>query len=425
MNKIEISNLDLTLYSEKLENGLSIFVVPKQNWNNIYVTFTTNYGSVQNEFVPNGKDEMIKVPEGVAHFLEHKLFEQEDGVDPFTFFGKNGASANASTSSYKTTYLFEGTTNFKENLEYLLDFVQSPYFTDENVEKEKGIIIQEIKMYEDNPYRVSYEKCLYNTFVEHPIRYSVGGSVSSVNSITKDDLYTCYSTFYHPSNMFIVITGNVDPEETIEIIKNNQAQKVFEDTSEIKVKDYDEPDQVFKEKEILKMNVTVPKVMISFKFNIKSIDYVDDNWITTYLSLMADLKYGPTSEFQKKLLDEQIIIEPIEFFTVYTKTHVALVISAESKKVDTFIDMVINEMSNDNLLESDFIRKRKTLVASTIFASDNIYRINSKITNDMIRHGFVVTNDYEVCKNLSFDILKRIMSDIKYSNISTVVVEPK
>ena len=131
MNKVEVNNLDLTLYSEKLENGLSIFIVPKKNCNNIYVTFTTNYGSVQNEFVPNGKNEMIKVPEGVAHFLEHKLFEQEDGVDPFTFFGKNGASANASTSSYKTTYLFEGTTNFKENLEYLLDFVQSPYFTDE------------------------------------------------------------------------------------------------------------------------------------------------------------------------------------------------------------------------------------------------------------------------------------------------------
>ena len=359
MNKVEVSNLDLTLYSEKLENGLSIFIVPKKNCNNIYVTFTTDYGSVQNEFVPNGKNEMIKVPEGVAHFLEHKLFEQEDGVDPFTFFGKNGASANASTSSYKTTYLFEGTTNFKENLEYLLDFVQSPYFTDENVEKEKGIIVQEIKMYEDNPYRVSYEKCLYNTFVEHPIRYSVGGSVSSVNSITKDDLYTCYSTFYHPSNMFIVITGNVNPEETIKIIKNNQDQKVFDKASEIEIKNYYEPDKVFKEKEILKMNVTVPKVMISFKFNIKEIDYVDDIWITTYLSLMADLKYGPTSEFQKKLLDEQIIIEPIEFFTVYTKTHVGLVISAESKKIDIFIDRVIKEMNNDNLLESDFIRKRK------------------------------------------------------------------
>ena len=190
MQKVALTNLDLTLYSETLDNGLSIYVVPKENANNIYVTFTTNYGAVQNEFVPYGKDEMIKVPEGVAHFLEHKLFEQEDGVDPFTFFSKNGASSNASTSSYKTTYLFEGTNHFEENLRYLLDFVQAPYFTDENVEKEKGIIIQELKMYQDNPFRMGYEKSLFNTFVEHPIRYSVGGSVESVSSITKEDFVT-------------------------------------------------------------------------------------------------------------------------------------------------------------------------------------------------------------------------------------------
>ncbi len=425
MNKVALSHLDLDLYSEKLDNGLSIFVIPKENCNNIYVTFTTDYGSVQNEFVPYGKNDMIKVPEGVAHFLEHKLFEQEDGVDPFTFFGKNGASSNASTSSYKTTYLFEGTNHFKENLEYLLDFVQTPYFTDENVEKEKGIIIQELKMYQDNPYRVGYEKTLFNTFSEHSIRYPVGGSVESVSSITKNDLYTCYSTFYHPSNMFVVVTGNVDPKETIDIIKKNQEKKDFEKECNIRVKSYDEPDQVYKEKEVLKMNVTIPKVMLSYKFNIKPITYVDNVWITTYLSLLADLKFGPTSEFQRDLLDEQIIIEPIDFFTVYTETHVALVVSAESKKVDEFIKRVSAEIEKEDILESDFIRKRKTLVASTIFASDNIYRINSKIVNDILRNGSVITDTYDIYKNLSFETLKQIISDINYSNVSTIIIEPK
>ena len=425
MNKELLSKLDLEVYSKTLDNGLNVYIVPKENCNNIYVTFTTDYGSVQNEFIPFGEDKMIKVPEGVAHFLEHKLFEQEDGVDPFSFYGKNGASSNASTSSYKTTYLFEGTDHFKENLEFLLDFVQAPYFTDENVEKEKGIIIQELKMYQDNPYRVGYEKSLFNSFVNHPIRYPVGGSVESVNSITKDDLYICYNTFYHPFNMFVVITGNVDPAQTLDIIEKNQNKKSFPEAVDIKLKEYDEPDYVYKEKEVLKMNVTIPKIMLNFKFNIKSIDYVNNILITTYLSLFADLKFGPTSEFQKKLLDEQIIVDPIDFYTVYTKDHVVLVISAESKRVDEFISLVLDEIKADDILEKDFIRKRKTLVASTIFASDNIYRINSKITNDILRCGSVMVDIYDVYKNLSYKTLKRIISDINFSNVASVIIEPK
>lgn len=425
MQKVVLTNLDLNLYSETLDNGLSIFIVPKENCNNIYVTFTTDYGAVQNEFVPYGKNEMIKVPEGVAHFLEHKLFEQKDGVDPFAFFSKNGASSNASTSSYKTTYLFEGASHFKENIEYLLDFVQEPYFTEENVEKEKGIIIQELKMYQDNPFRMGYEKSLFNTFVNHPVRYSVGGSVESVSSITKEDLYTCYETFYHPSNMMVVITGNVNPEETIDIIKKNQNSKTFKEATEIKVKEYDEPDQVTVEHEVLKMNVTIPKVMMNFKFNIKSIDFIPHIRLITYLSMFADLKFGSTSLFQKELLDEQIITEPLDFCVVYAETHVSLMITAESKKVDVLIEKIKNEIMNENIEEADFIRKRKTLVASTIFASDNIYRINNKITNDVLRSGEVQTDDYNYYKNLSFDIMKKIISYLDYSNVATVVIEPK
>lgn len=425
MQKVALTNLDLDLYSETLENGLSIFIVPKENCNNIYVTFTTDYGSVQNEFVPYGKDEMIKVPEGVAHFLEHKLFEQKDGVDPFTFYGKNGASSNASTSSYKTMYLFEGATHFKENIEYLLDFVQEPYFTDENVEKEKGIIVQELKMYQDNPFREGYERSLFNTFKEHPIRYPVGGSVESVNSITKEDLYTCYETFYHPSNMFLVVTGNVNPEETIDIIRKNQEKKAFKKVEEIQVKKYQEPNIVTTEKEVLKMNVTIPKIMINFKFNIEPITFVEDIRLLTYVSLFADLKFGSTSEFQKQLLDEQIITEPIDFYVAYAESHVALMITAESKKVDVFIERIKEEISIDNILEEDFIRKRKTLVASTIFASDNIYRINHKIINDMLMSGKVYTDDSDVYKSLSFETLKQILSYFDYSNVATVVIEPK
>jgi len=222
MKSFELTKLDLELYHEELNNGLNIYIVPKTNVNNVYVTFTTKFGSKHQSFVPFNEKKMIKVPDGVAHFLEHKLFEQEDGHNPFAFFAESGASSNANTSNHKTTYLFSCSTKLEENLEFLLDFVQTPYFTKENVNKEKGIIEQEIKMYQDNPFFVLYEKSVYNSIVKHPIKIPILGTMESITKIEKEDLYTCYNTFYHPNNMILVITGNVKTESILEIKKNNQ-----------------------------------------------------------------------------------------------------------------------------------------------------------------------------------------------------------
>ena len=189
MNKISLSHLGLDVFHEKLNNGLDIYVIPKNEINNIYATFTTNYGSNESEFVPLGEKKMIKVPLGIAHFLEHKMFEQEDGTDPFSFFGERGSDANANTNNFKTTYLFSGPEFFEENINYLINYVQSPYFTDENVEKEKGIIEQEIKMYKDDPYTRLYETILYNTLINNPMKDPIIGNLKSIRSITKEDLY--------------------------------------------------------------------------------------------------------------------------------------------------------------------------------------------------------------------------------------------
>jgi predicted Zn-dependent peptidase len=180
MNKIPLYKLDLDLYYEKLDNGLEVYMVPKKNVSNIYTTYSTKYGSIHNEFIPVDEKKMVKFPGGIAHFLEHKVFEQEDGLDVFNFFGERGADVNANTSNFKTTYLFSGPDFFEENLDFLMDYVQKPYFTDENVSKEQGIIEQEIKMGNDRPYNKLYEGIHYNSFVKHPTKYPVIGTVKSV-----------------------------------------------------------------------------------------------------------------------------------------------------------------------------------------------------------------------------------------------------
>ena len=182
----------------------------------------------------------------------------------------------------------------------MLDFVQSPYFTDENVKKEKGIIEQELKMYQDDPNFHASEVLVYNSFVEHPIKISVGGTVDSIYKITKEDLYKCYNTFYHPTNMFICVTGNVNPREIIKTIKENQKKKHFDEAKKIKIKEYNEPNNVEKEEETINMNVTIPRVLISYKLNIENTG-LNSKTISNYIAFYSNLKMGPVSLLNEKL----------------------------------------------------------------------------------------------------------------------------
>ena len=227
MKKINIAKIDEEIFYDKLDNGLEVFFYPRENCQNVYATLTTKFGSIYKSFVPIGKTKFLTVPDGIAHFLEHKIFAQEDGEDVALFFEKSGTSYNAHTSLKSTTYEVSGPNNMIQNILFLLDYVQSPYFTLENVEMEKGIIKEEINMCNDNPWNILYYKIRYNTFKEDPIRYSISGSISDIDKINKELLYECYNTFYHPSNMFLVVTGNFDKEQLLKCIKENLDKKNF------------------------------------------------------------------------------------------------------------------------------------------------------------------------------------------------------
>ena len=424
MKKINIDNLKLDLYTETLDNGLEIYIIPKNNCNNIYATFSTKYGSNQDEFVPINSKKMKKFPLGIAHFLEHKMFEQIDGTDPFEFYSERGADANANTSNYKTTYLFSGPEFFKENINYLINYVQSPYFTDQNVEKEKGIIIQEIKMYQDDPYTVLYEQAIYNSFIKHPIKIPVIGTVESIKKITKDDLYECYNTFYNPSNMFIVVTGNVEPLEVIEIIKENQKEKQFKKTDKIKLKKYDEPDNVEKTSETLKMDITTPKLALNYKINYDKLG-LNLRDALSYLSLIFDINIGSTSLINEKLRNENIITSNIEFTFLYTDKHILVTIIGETDNVESLLSQLENQVNNLEITEEEFKRKKNNIASSYIFMSDNIFSMNEKVMNNIIKYNKVNIDDVTYTKELDFDKANEITKKLDLSNKSVLIINPK
>lgn len=219
MKKTYIKRLGETVLEETLENGLKIIVIPKPKFSKTAAIFATRYGSVDSEFMFKGDAGLTKVPDGIAHFLEHKLFDNPEGDNTLALFSQNGASPNAYTSFSKTAYFFECTDLFYKNLELLLHFVSTPYFTEESVEKERGIIAQEIRMGEDNPIWEGYTGLLALLYDTHPVRKKIAGTVESISEITHSLLYRCYEVFYNPKNMVLCVCGNADFDAVVKMAR--------------------------------------------------------------------------------------------------------------------------------------------------------------------------------------------------------------
>ena len=257
MKKINLKDLDLCCYTETLSNGLDVIFVPFSDKANYFMSYATRFGSEITNFVPIGEKKAVKVPDGIAHFLEHKMFEQEDGVDPFAFFSQSGTGANASTTYNSTQYICYGTKNFIDNLRFLIHYVNSPYYTSENVEKEKGIIAEELKMYADLPDVQIETRLRENIYHVHPRRIDIGGTEEEIYKITKEDLYLCYHNFYNPNNMFLLIAGNFPVKEAMDVIHEELDQR--ENLGMAKVIDIKEKKSVRKKEDNFTGNIQVPK----------------------------------------------------------------------------------------------------------------------------------------------------------------------
>ncbi|EOZ5803832.1 M16 family metallopeptidase [Enterococcus faecium] len=323
MNKTEYEQINETLYHEVLPNGLTVYLLPKNDYHKTYGLFSTNYGSIDNEFIPYGEKEKVKVPDGIAHFLEHKLFEKEDG-DVFQLFGKQGASANAFTSFTKTSYLFSTTDQVEKNLTTLIDFVQAPYFTEETVNKEKGIIGQEIQMYEDDPNWRMFFGILNNLYPTHPLHIDIAGTVESIDKITAQDLYTCYRTFYQPSNMVLFVVGKMEPEKLMKLIRENQEAKNFPPKQEI-VRYFPENTKEIIKQSALEAAITRDK----FVLGIKGLDTLPQEGTEllrykTAINLLFQMILGNTSRNYLAMYNQGIIDDNFGFeFSLDREFHFA------------------------------------------------------------------------------------------------------
>lgn len=323
MNKTEYEQINETLYHEVLPNGLTVYLLPKNDYHKTYGLFSTNYGSIDNEFISYGEKEKVKVPDGIAHFLEHKLFEKEDG-DVFQLFGKQGASANAFTSFTKTSYLFSTTDQVEKNLTTLIDFVQAPYFTEETVNKEKGIIGQEIQMYEDDPNWRMFFGILNNLYPTHPLHIDIAGTVESIDKITAQDLYTCYRTFYQPSNMVLFVVGKMEPEKLMKLIRENQEAKNFPPKQEI-VRYFPENTKEIIKQSALEAAITRDK----FVLGIKGLDTLPQEGTEllrykTAINLLFQMILGNTSRNYLAMYNQGIIDDSFGFeFSLDREFHFA------------------------------------------------------------------------------------------------------
>ena len=422
MKAIELKGLDQTLYYEKLENGLEVYMLPYKNKSNYTMHYLTKYGSIQTTFIPYGEKEKITVPDGIAHFLEHKMFEQEDGVDPFTYTAKTGTYSNASTNFECTRYYFEGNQAFQDNLNYLLDFVGSPYFTDENVEKEKGIIAEEIKQYDDEVEWVFEEEMKKALLQKDNHRIDIAGTIESINTITKEDLYNTYYTFYQPSNMFLVISGDFKVEDAINTIKNNETLRNAKTNFKVKVFQEEEPLAVNEKIKELEFNVVNTKVGYGIKIPIKHIK--DKYLFNLYIGLMLSIKFGLSSVFREKLKKEQLMTS-FYMEREIVGEYLIIVFKADSETPFELIEEIKKELANIEILEEEIDRLKKVWISSEVIMIDNINMSLENIVDDIIEFGDIIPNKVEIFRSLNKKDYDKILSSIDFSNSSTVIIRPK
>lgn len=408
MKIIESLKIKEKVYIEKLENGLTVMLVPKNTTNKKYVIWGTHFGSIDNHFImPNTKEE-VYVPDGVAHFLEHKMFEQENGTNSLDTLMALGVDANAYTTNNHTAYLFESTDNFEEALSELMDYVQHPYFTDENVEKEKGIIGQEIGMYDDDPGWILYMNALDCMYKENAIKIDIAGTVESISKIDKDVLYKCYNTFYHPSNMVMVLCGNFDANEMLEEVKKRLVEKPKQgEIKRIYPKEEENIHMPYKE---ATMEVSTPIFMIGFKDKTEK-----ENKVKRHIAveILMNMLIGKSSPLYQKMYKEGVLLSEPDLDYEFTDDYAHVLISGQSKEPEKLKEELLKEIKKqkENLNEEQFERIKKKVYGDYVVEYNNISDISRMLLSDYFK-GIQSFDYIEQFQTVTLEYTSQVLQEI-------------
>lgn len=418
--------LNEEIFTVTLENGLKVILHPKPDFHKTYALFSTDFGSIDQQFIPLGKEEVTRMPDGIAHFLEHKMFEKEDG-DVFHTFSKYGASANAFTSFTKTAYLFSSTSAVKENLETLLNFVQEPYFTEDTVNKEKGIISQEIQMYDDHPEWRLLFGLLKNLFPNHPVNIDIAGTVDSINEITAEMLYENYHTFYHPSNMQLFITGQIDPTETLNWIKENQQKKTFAPPAEI-IREFPENTGEVKPINSIQMDINRPKVALGIRGTGQQPKGKEALKFVLSMEMLLKCLFGETSSNYLTLYDEGLIDDSFGFEFTFDRTFDFLTVNGETKDPEAFIAAIENILltaeDSPELNQEHFATVKKRSIGQALQALNSLEYIAHRF-NDSVYGEANVFDMVPIMEDITLNDIRQQAADyMKKENFSVFKVLP-
>lgn len=416
MQVIENDLIKEKVYIDKLKCGLTIMYIPREGTSKKYITFGTNYGSMDDKFIIPGESNVTEVPDGVAHFLEHKLFEQENGHNSLDVLSSLGVNANAYTTNNHTAYLYECTNNFYEALDEFMNYVQSPYFTDENVEKEKGIINQEIGMYNDEPDWKVYLNSLETLYVNNKVKLDPAGTVESVSKIDKEILYKCYNNFYKLSNMAIVVVGDFKLEEIFSEIKKRIIKN--DDTSIAKKVVEKEPEEINKESIYEKMDVNIPLFILGIKDKIE-----DDNTINNSkfqirkhiaIDIILDILVGNSSELFNELYEEGLVFSEISSMYEYARDYAHILIQSQGYEYEKIVERIknkIKELKENGINQEEFERIKKKNYGAYVKEFENVADIGNSFMESFFK-GINPFDFIDESQNIDKKYVEKILNEV-------------
>jgi len=392
MNREQITSPRLGESFTKIEHpsGLTLLLCPMAGFSSAYALFATKYGSVDTSFKTGEDEEFVTVPEGIAHFLEHKLFESEDG-DAFGKYAKTGASANAYTSFDRTAYLFSCSDNFAASLEVLLDFVTHPYFTPQTVEKEQGIIGQEIQMYDDSADWRVYFNLLGALYHNNPVRIDIAGTIDSIAKIDADLLHRCYKTFYNLHNMVLAVAGNFGIDTVLEA-----ADRILPRAERIEIERMpaDEPESI-REKRVEKhLPVALPLFQIGFKGRAGATE-PETMHGQVLDEILLDIIAGESTPLYRRLYDEGLINQTFGGEAMSSRDYAMTVFSGESRDPDKVLDAITQEVDRlrrEGIEREVFSRCKKAIYGRYVGAFGRVDAMASMLMNA----HFAEVNPYDL-----------------------------